>query len=140
MLSPKRQKYRKQQRGRNKGLARRGIELEFGQFGLQAVEHGFLDSRQIEAARICISRYCKRTGKMWIRVFPDKPYTSKPIETRMGKGKGAPDKFIVPVKPGRILYELEGVSEKMAIEALKNAGHKLPLKTKPIKREETIWK
>jgi large subunit ribosomal protein L16 len=121
-------------KGRMTGKPCRGIELSFGEFGLQALECGWLDSRQIEAARIAMTRYIKRGGKIWIRVFPDKPLTSKPAETRMGKGKGSPDSWVCVVKPGTILYEMEGVTEEIAREALRLAAHKLPLSTKFILR------
>jgi len=135
MLMPKRVKHRKQMKGRMTGKPCRGISLSFGEFGLQATECGWLDSRQIEAARIAMTRYIKRGGKIWIRVFPDKPLTAKPAETRMGKGKGSPDSWVAVVKPGTILYEMEGVSEEIAREALRLAAHKLPLSTKFIARE-----
>jgi len=135
MLMPKRVKHRKQMKGRMTGKPCRGITLSFGEFGLQATECGWLDSRQIEAARIAMTRYIKRGGKIWIRVFPDKPLTAKPAETRMGKGKGSPDSWVAVVKPGTILYEMEGVSEEIAREALRLAAHKLPLSTKFIARE-----
>jgi large subunit ribosomal protein L16 len=134
MLMPKRVKHRKQMKGRMSGKPCRGIELSFGEFGLQATECGWLDSRQIEAARVAMTRYVKRGGKIWIRVFPDKPLTSKPAETRMGKGKGAPDSWVCVVKPGTVLYEMEGVTEEIAREALRLAAHKLPLSTKFIIR------
>jgi large subunit ribosomal protein L16 len=134
MLMPKRVKHRKQMKGRMSGKPCRGIELSFGEFGLQSTECGWLDSRQIEAARIAMTRYIKRGGKIWIRVFPDKPLTSKPAETRMGKGKGAPDSWVCVVKPGTVLYEMEGVTEEIAREALRLAAHKLPLATKFIIR------
>ena len=134
MLMPKRVKHRKQMKGRMTGKPCRGIELSFGEFGLQSTECGWLDSRQIEAARIAMTRYIKRGGKIWIRVFPDKPLTSKPAETRMGKGKGSPDSWVCVVKPGTVLYEMEGVSEEIAREALRLAAHKLPLSTKFIIR------
>jgi large subunit ribosomal protein L16 len=134
MLMPKRVKHRKQMKGRMTGKPCRGIELSFGEFGLQSTECGWLDSRQIEAARIAMTRYIKRGGKIWIRVFPDKPLTSKPAETRMGKGKGSPDSWVCVVKPGTILYEMEGVTEEIAREALRLAAHKLPLSTKFIIR------
>jgi large subunit ribosomal protein L16 len=121
-------------KGRMSGKPCRGIELSFGEFGLQSTECGWLDSRQIEAARIAMTRYIKRGGKIWIRVFPDKPLTSKPAETRMGKGKGAPDSWVCVVKPGTVLYEMEGVTEEIAREALRLAAHKLPLATKFIIR------
>jgi large subunit ribosomal protein L16 len=121
-------------KGRMTGKPCRGIELSFGEFGLQSLECGWLDSRQIEAARIAMTRYIKRGGKIWIRVFPDKPLTSKPAETRMGKGKGSPDSWVCVVKPGTVLYEMEGVTEEIAREALRLAAHKLPLSTKFIQR------
>ena len=135
MLMPKKVKYRKQQKGRMTGSPQRGVELSFGQYGLQALECGWIDSRQIEAARIAMTRYIKRGGKIWIRVFPDKPLTSKPAETRMGKGKGSPDSWVSVVKPGKILYEMEGVTEEVAREALRLAAHKLPVRTRFISRE-----
>jgi len=135
MLSPKKVKFRKQQKGRMKGLAHRGASLTFGQFGLQAVECGAVSAKQIEAARIAMTRHVKRGGKMWIRIFPDKPITKKPAEVRMGKGKGAPEGWVAVVRPGRILYEMEGISRELAQEALRLAAHKLPLKTKFIERE-----
>jgi len=135
MLMPKRVKHRKQMKGRMSGKPCRGITLAFGEFGIQATECGWLDSRQIEAARIAMTRYIKRGGKIWIRVFPDKPLTAKPAETRMGKGKGSPDSWVAVVKPGTILYEMEGVTEEIAREALRLAAHKLPLSTKFIARE-----
>ena len=135
MLMPKRVKHRKQMKGRMSGKPCRGISLSFGEFGLQSTECGWLDSRQIEAARVAMTRYIKRGGKIWIRVFPDKPLTAKPAETRMGKGKGAPDSWVAVVKPGTILYEMEGVTEEIAREALRLAAHKLPLSTKFIARE-----
>jgi len=134
MLMPKRVKHRKQMKGRMSGKPCRGIELSFGEFGLQSMECGWLDSRQIEAARIAMTRYIKRGGKIWIRVFPDKPLTSKPAETRMGKGKGSPDSWVCVVRPGTVLYEMEGVTEEIAREALRLAAHKLPLSTKFISR------
>lgn len=136
MLMPKKVKYRKQMKGRMKGDAQRGATLAFGEFGLQALECCWLDSRQIEAARIAMTRYIKRGGKIWIRIFPDKPLTSKPAETRMGKGKGSPDSWVCVVKPGRMLYEMEGVTEEIAREAFRLAAHKLPLSTKFVTREE----
>ena len=136
MLQPSKTKYRKQQKGKNRGLAWRGSTVSFGDFGLMATEGGRITQRQIEAARIAITRRAKRGGKVWIRIFPDKPITSKPAETRMGKGKGAPDGFVAMVKPGRILYEVEGVEESVAREAMRLAGHKLPLGTKVIARGE----
>jgi len=131
---PKKVKYRKQQRGRMRGKAYRGSTLNFGQFGLQALEPGYITDRQIEAARIAITRKVKRSGRMWVRIFPDKPVTSKPTETRMGKGKGALDHWVAVVKPGRIIYEMDGVPEELARDALRLAAHKLPLKTKFIAR------
>jgi large subunit ribosomal protein L16 len=138
MLSPKRVKFRKVQKGRTNGQAHRGGDVSFGDYGLQALSPGWLTSRQIEAARIALSRHIKRGGKIWIRVFPDKPVTKKPAETRMGTGKGNPEFWVAVVKPGRVLYELEGVPEEVAREALRLAGHKLPVDTRVIKREEVI--
>jgi len=137
MLMPKRVKHRKQMKGRMSGKPCRGIELSFGEFGLQATECSWLDSRQIEAARIAMTRYIKRGGKIWIRVFPDKPLTAKPAETRMGKGKGSPDSWVCVIKPGMVLYEMEGVTEEIAREAFRLAAHKLPLSTKFISRGDT---
>ena len=134
MLSPKRIKYRKRQKGRVKGLAGRGHRVEFGDFGLKSLEPHWITSRQIEAARIALNRYMKREGKVWIRIFPDKPVTKKPAEVRMGKGKGSPEYYACRVKPGRILFEVDGVSEQIAKEALYKASAKLPIKTKTIKR------
>lgn len=134
MLSPKKVKFRKQMKGRMKGKAYRGSTLNFGDFGLQAMECGFITSRQIEAARIAMTRRVKRGGKMWIRIFPDKPVTRKPAEVRMGKGKGAPEGWVAVVRPGRILYEMEGIPRNLAQEALLLAAHKLPIKTKFIER------
>jgi large subunit ribosomal protein L16 len=136
MLSPKKVKYRKQQRGRMKGQALRGGQLNYGEFGLQATECGYISSKQIEAARIAMTRHVKRGGKMWIRIFPDKPITKKPAEVRMGKGKGPPEAWVAVVKPGRILYEMEGVNRELAREAFRLAAHKLPLKTKIVERGE----
>lgn len=130
MLMPKRVKYRKQQRGRMGGKAVRGSRLAFGLYGLKALEPHWITARQIEAARIAMTRYVKRTGKVWIRIFPDKPCTKKPAETRMGKGKGAPEYWVAVVKPGRIIFELDGVQESTAREALRLAAHKLPIKTR----------
>jgi len=135
MLMPKRVKYRKQQRGRIKGRATRGTEITYGEYGLQALEPAWITSAQIEAARVAITRYVKRGGKVWIKIFPDKPVTKKPAETRMGSGKGSPEYWVAVVKPGRILFELAGVSEEAAKEALTLAAHKLPIKTKIVKRE-----
>ena len=134
MLSPKKVKFRKQQKGRMRGLAYRGSDLNFGEFGLQAVECGKISSKQIEAARIAMTRYAKRGGKMWIRIFPDKPFTKKPAEVRMGKGKGAPEGWEAVVRPGRVIYEMEGVTREVAKEALRLASHKLPIKTRFIER------
>ena len=134
MLSPKKIKYRKRQRGRTKGKAFRGSTLEFGDYGLQALECGFMTAQQIESARIAVTRHVKRGGKLWIRIFPDKPVGKKPAETRMGKGKAAPDSWVAVVKPGRVLYELEGVPDNVAGEAFRLAGHKLPFATKFITR------
>lgn len=136
MLSPKKVKYRKQQKGRMRGVARRGSSLSFGEFGLQAVECGTLSSKQIEAARIAMTRHVKRGGKMWIRIFPDKPFTKKPAEVRMGKGKGPPEGWVAVIRPGRILYEMEGVSREMAKEALRLASHKLSVKTRFVERSD----
>jgi large subunit ribosomal protein L16 len=135
MLMPKRTKYRKQMKGRNRGKAQRGNSIAFGTIAIKAVEHGRIDSRQIEAARIAMTRHIKRAGKIWIRVFPDKPLTAKPLETRMGKGKGAVDKWVMNIKPGRIVYEMAGVNEALAREAFKLAQSKLPFKTKIITSE-----
>ena len=136
MLMPKRVKYRKAQRGRMKGIAVRGSTLAFGDFGLKALEPGWVTNRQIEAARVALTRSLKRGGKVWIRVFPDKPVTKKPAETRMGKGKGNPEYWVAVVKPGRILYEMEGLTEDIAREAFRLAGNKLPIRTKMVKREQ----
>src|SRR5687767_4488320 len=137
MLQPARQKYRRRQKGRMNGKAYTGSYIAFGTCGIQAVEPGWLTSRQIEAARIAMTRHIKRGGRVWIRVFPDKPVCKKPLETRMGKGKGAPDHFVAVVKPGRILYEIDGVDMKIAEEAIRLASYKLPIKTKFVLREET---
>jgi len=134
MLSPKKVKFRKQMRGRMRGKAYRGSTLNFGDFGLQALECGYITARQIEAARIAMTRRVKRGGKMWIRIFPDKPVTKKPAEVRMGKGKGAPEGWVAVIRPGRILYEMEGIPRSLAQEALLLAAHKLPIKTKFIER------
>lgn len=138
MLSPAKVKYRKRMKGRVKGHATRGNKVSFGDFGLQALGRGWLTQRQIEAARIAMTRYVKRGGKIWIRVYPDKPITSKPAETRMGKGKGSPDGWVAAVEPGRMLYEMEGVSEELAVEAFRLAQHKLPIKTRVIRREDEL--
>jgi large subunit ribosomal protein L16 len=134
MLSPKKVKFRKMQKGKMRGTAERGGRLSFGQFGLQALECGFVSAKQIEAARIAMTRHVKRGGKMWIRIFPDKPISKKPAEVRMGKGKGAPEAWVVVVKPGRILYEMEGVPRELAREALRLAAYKLPVKTRFVER------
>jgi len=134
MLQPKRTKYRKTHKGRNKGMALRGSTVAFGSFGLKSVERGRLTSRQIEAARIAMTRYMNREGKVWIRVFPDKPMTSKPAEVRMGKGKGALDHYVAVIKPGKIMFELDGVSREVATEALRLAAQKLPVLTKTVTR------
>jgi large subunit ribosomal protein L16 len=138
MLSPKRVKYRKRHKGRTTGLAFRGSEVSFGDFALQATECGWITARQIEAGRIALTRHIKRGGKVWIRVFPDKPVSKKPAETRMGKGKSNPEYWVAVVKPGRVLYELEGVSEELAREAFRRAGHKLPFGTRFAKRQEVL--
>ena len=136
MLAPKKVKYRKRQKGRRAGMASRGNQLNFGDYALQAMECGWLTTRQIEAARIAMTRHIKRGGKIWIRIFPDKPITKKPAETRMGKGKGAPEDWVAVIQPGRILYEMEGVTRETAQQAFRLASHKLPLATKFIAREE----
>jgi len=136
MLAPKKIKYRKHQKGRIKGVAQRGNKLNFGDYGLKALGRGRITAQQIEAARIAITRHVKRRGKIWIRIFPDKPDTKKPAETRMGKGKGGVEYWVAPVKPGRILYEMEGVDEKAAIEALRLAAYKLPIPTKIVTRSD----
>jgi large subunit ribosomal protein L16 len=138
MLMPKKVKYRKQQRGRRAGRAKGGDRLAFGDYGLQALEPGWITARQIEAARVAITRHMKRGGKLWIRVFPDKPVTKKPLETRMGKGKGNPEEWVAVVKPARILYELEGVEAQVAAEAMKLAAHKLGIKTRLVSRHEPL--
>ena len=138
MLSPKKVKFRKMQKGRMKGLARRGCSLNFGEFGLQATECGKLSAKQIEAARIAMTRYIKRGGRIWIRIFPAKSFTKKPAEVRMGKGKGAPEGWEAVIRPGRILYEMQGVSKEMAQEALRLASHKLAVKTKFVERSDGI--
>ena len=136
MLQPKRTKYRKAQKGRNRGLAYKGGTISFGSFGLKAMDAGRLTSRQIEAARIALTRYMKREGKVWIRIFPDKPITAKPLEVRMGKGKGALDHYVAVIKPGRILFELDGVPYEVAKEALRLAAQKLPILTKTVVRRD----
>ncbi|SMP09486.1 LSU ribosomal protein L16P [Desulfurobacterium pacificum] len=137
MLMPKRTKYRKQQRGRLKGKSYRGNRLAFGDYGIQALEPHYVTTNQIEAARVAMTRTMKRGGKVWIRIFPDKPYTKKPLETRMGKGKGNVETWVAKVLPGRIMFEIAGVPEDVAMEALRLAIHKLPMKCRIVKREET---
>ena len=136
MLMPKRVKYRKQMRGRMRGKAYNGSSVAIGEFGLMALEPAWVTNRQIEAARVAITRSIKRGGKMWIRIFPDKPVTKKPAETRMGKGKGAPEGWVAVIKPGRVMFEMAGVSEELAREAMRLAAHKLPVKTKFVTRED----
>lgn len=140
MLMPKKVKYRKQQRGRMSGKAQRGSSLTFGEYGLQAMEPCWITARQIEAGRIAITRHAKRKGKLWIRVFPWKPVTKKPTEVRMGKGKGDPEFWVDVIKPGRILYEVEGIEEDVAREAMRLASHKLPIRTRFISRESMEWR
>lgn len=135
MLSPKRVKFRKMQKGRTKGIASRGNRIAFGDFGLQTLEPGWITSRQIEAARVAMTRFLKRGGKVWIRIFPDKPITKKPAETRMGKGKGSPEGWVAVVKPGRVLFELEGIPEDQATRAMRLASAKLPVKTRILSRD-----
>src|SRR5712691_8997296 len=139
MLSPKRVKFRKMFKGRTRGLAKRGSEVSFGTYGLQSLEPGWISTRQIEAARVALTRHIKRGGKVWIRIFPDKPITKKPAETRMGKGKGSPESWVAVVKPGRVMFELSGVPEPLAKEALRLAGNKLSVKTKIVKREADLF-
>jgi len=136
MLMPKKVKYRKQMRGRRKGKAWRGGDLSFGEYGLKALENAWITDRQIEASRVAIMRFIKRGGKVWIRLFPDKPITKTPAETRMGKGKGAPEQWVAVVRPGKVLFEMEGVDRSIAEAAMRLAAHKLPIKTKFISREE----
>ncbi|MDO9549271.1 MAG: 50S ribosomal protein L16 [Candidatus Marinimicrobia bacterium] len=136
MLAPRKVKHRKQQKGRMKGLATRGSEVSFGHFGLKALEPGWISSRQIEAARVAITRKVRKHGKMWIRIFPDKPITKKPAETRMGKGKGVPEYWVAVIKPGRVLFEVEVADYEQAKEAFSTAVHKLPIKTKVVSRRE----
>ena len=138
MLLPKRVKYRKQQKGRMKGNAGRGTEVSFGSFGLKSLDVSWITNRQIEAARIAVNRYMKREGKVWIRIFPDKPYTSKPLEVRMGKVKGVPEGWVAVVKPGRIMFEVDGVSAEVAKEALRLAAQKLPVQTKVVTRRDYV--
>jgi len=136
MLQPKRVKYRKQQKGRLRGKATRGNKVSFGDYALQAIEPGWISNRQIEAARVAMTRHIKRGGKVWIRIFPDKPLTQKPAETRMGKGKGNPEYWVAPVRPGRVMFELEGVTEEIARRAMQLASAKLPVKTRFMVRED----
>ena len=138
MLQPKRVKHRKQQRGKRRGLAMVGNEVSFGEFGIQALEPGWITARQIEAARRTITHHLKRGGKVWIRIFPDKSVTAKPAETRMGSGKGAPDHWVAAVRPGTIMFEIAGVREELAKEALRLAGHKLPVDTKFVAKQEVV--
>src|ERR687884_535182 len=136
MLMPKRTKFRKQHRGKMRGFSKGGTQVNFGDYGLQAVEAGWITNRQIEAARVAITRHVRRGGRVWINIFPDKPFTKKPAETRMGSGKGNPEGWVAVVKPGRVMFELTGVPEDVAAEAMRLAGHKLPIKTRFVKREE----
>ena len=138
MLQPRKTKFRKQQKGRIKGNAGRGAQIAFGSFGIKTLEEGFITSRQIEAARIAVTRYMKREGQVWIRIFPDKPITKKPAEVRMGKGKGAPDHWVAPVRPGRVLFECDGVPYEIAKEALRLAAQKLPVTTKFVVRRDYV--
>ena len=138
MRQPRKRKFRKDFKGRNRGMALRGNQVSFGEFGLQAIGRGRMTARQIEAARIALTRHIRRQGQVWIRVFPDKPISKKPAETRMGKGKPGPDHWVAVIKPGRVLYEMEGVAEDVAKEAFRLAGHKLPFKTKFLKRREVL--
>ncbi|MBL7974700.1 MAG: 50S ribosomal protein L16 [Candidatus Kapabacteria bacterium] len=138
MLLPKRVKHRKTQRGRRKGKAWRGSQVDFGSYGLKALEPAWITNRQIESARIAINRYLRRDGKVWIRIFPDKPYTKKPAEVRMGSGKGNPEGWVAVVKPGRIMFEVDGVSKEAAMEAMRLASHKLPIKTKFVSRIDLV--
>ena len=136
MLSPKRVKFRKMFKGRTRGIATRGAVVSFGQFGLQALEPGWVTNRQIEAARVALTRHIKRGGKVWIRIFPDKPVTKKPAETRMGKGKGAPEFWVAVIKPGRVLFELEGITKELARSAMKLGASKLPIRTRFVERQQ----
>jgi large subunit ribosomal protein L16 len=138
MLSPKKVKFRKQQKGKMRGIAFRGSSLNYGEYGLQATDCGYISAKQIEAARIAMTRHVKRGGKIWIRIFPDKPITKKPAEVRMGKGKGAPEGWVAVIRPGRVLYEMTGVSKEMAKEALRLAAHKLPIKTRFLERSDIL--
>jgi large subunit ribosomal protein L16 len=135
MLMPGKVKFRKQQRGRRSGKAQTGSSVSFGEFGLKSMEDGWITARQIEASRVAMTRFVKRGGKIWVRIFPDKPVTKKPAETRMGKGKGAPEAWVVVIKPGRVLFEMEGVEESVAREAMRLAAHKLPVKTRFVARQ-----
>src|SRR5205809_6187790 len=139
MLLPKKTKFRKQHRGRRAGFSKGQTQVHFGEFGIKALEDGWISNRQIEAARIAMTRKIKRGGKVWINVFPDKPYTKKPAETRMGKGKGSPEGWVAVVKPGRVMFELAGVHEDLAKDALRLAGQKLPIKTKFVRREADLF-
>ena len=139
MLSPKKMKFRKRQKGRNRGMARNGARLCYGEYGLEALESGRITSRQIEAARIAMTRHIKRGGKVWIMIFPHTPITKKPLEVRMGKGKGSVDHYVAQIKPGRVLYEMDGVEESVAVEALKLAAAKLPVKTKILVKANDPW-
>src|SRR5881409_579087 len=139
MLMPKRVKHRKQMRGRRRGNAKGGTNVSFGEYGLKALERGWITNRQIEAARVAMTRRIKRGGKVWINIFPDKPVTSKPAETRMGSGKGSPEHWVAVIKPGRVMFELAGVPEPLAKEALRLAGQKLPIKTRVVKREADLF-
>lgn len=138
MLLPKRTKFRKQHRGKMRGLSKGGTQVTFGDFGLQALEAGWITNRQIESARVAITRHVRRGGRVWINIFPDKPFTKKPAETRMGSGKGNPEGWVAVVKPGRVMFELTGVPEAAAKEAMRLAGHKLPIKSRFVKREEGV--
>jgi large subunit ribosomal protein L16 len=135
MLMPKRTKHRKVHRGRRTGMSKGGTNIDFGEYGLKAMQDGWITARQIEAARVALTRRIRRGGKIWIRVFPDKPITKKPAEVRMGKGKGAPEEWVAVVKPGRVMFELEGVAEELARDAVRLAGHKLPIQTRFVKRD-----
>jgi len=139
MLQPARRKYRKEQKGRNRGIATRGNKVSFGEYGLKALERGWITNRQIEAARVAMTRKIKRGGKVWINVFPDKAYTKKPAETRMGSGKGSPEGWVAVIKPGRVMFELAGVPEPLAKEALRLAGQKLSVRSKVVKREAELF-
>jgi large subunit ribosomal protein L16 len=138
VLMPKRIRHRKQHRGKRRGMAKGGTQVHFGDYGLQALEAAWITNRQIEAARVAITRHVRRGGRVWINIFPDKPFTKKPAETRMGSGKGNPEGWVAVVKPGRVMFELTGVPENVAAEAMRLAGHKLPIKTRFVKREEGV--